>query len=459
MNHVRRIARRGLAALLILFALAFGAGCDPFDPVVSVGSPLPDTTQTAVQTEATPLPETPTAAPSETPLVTVAPSAQPTAEGNGSGAYTITADTGESQKTYYSESPDENALRVENGAIASIDGAAVEKRTGDASSLDDATAYGLNAAILVHQNAQLLLNNSETSAVPLGAGGAFVYGGVLRLQGGGIRTAGAFAFGLAAVAGGSVSAQDCNVMTNGADSPAVYAAADGDINMEGGTVVTGGERSPALIAAGSLEATGATIRANNAGAVEVNGGTVELTDCAVTGSAQTGADAAYCVALYRNAFASGEGSAFTMTGGALTATKANLFFATNTDADIVLEGVALSMSEGSVLLRAVGNDGSLGRGIVGQNGANCTLTAKDQTLYGDIFADELSSVAITLKGSSTYTGAVNPANTARAASVTLEDDSTWTLTGDVYLSAFSGRIGSIVTNGYTVFVEGVPLTD
>ena len=64
---------------------------------------------------------------------------------------------------------------------------------------------------------------------------------------------------------------------------------------------------------------------------------------------------------------------------------------------------------------------------------------------------------ITLKGESDYTGTINTANTAHAAEMTLEDGSTWTLTGNAYLTAFSGRIGSIETNGYTVFVKGIPL--
>ena len=44
------------------------------------------------------------------------------------------------------------------------------------------------------------------------------------------------------------------------------------------------------------------------------------------------------------------------------------------------------------------------------------------------------------------------------ATVTLEDEATWTLTDNAYLTAFTGRVGSIITNGFTVFVNGVALT-
>ncbi|MPM37834.1 hypothetical protein SDC9_84453 [bioreactor metagenome] len=105
-----------------------------------------------------------------------------------------------------------------------------------------------------------------------------------------------------------------------------------------------------------------------------------------------------------------------------------------------------------------GNDGSLGWGKAGRNGATCTLSANDQTLSGDIVVDEQSAVSLLLKGDSSYTGTVNTANTAKAAKVTLEDGSTWTLTGNAYLTAFSGRVSSIVTNGFTVYVDGNPLS-
>ena len=98
-------------------------------------------------------------------------------------------------------------------------------------------------------------------------------------------------------------------------------------------------------------------------------------------------------------------------------------------------------------------------GDSGRNGADCAVIAKDQTLRGDIVVDALSSISLTLRGESDYTGTINTANTARAAKVTLEDDAVWTLTGNAYLTAFTGRVSSIVANGYTVYVNGVPLTE
>ena len=127
--------KRRITVLLALLSLAFATGCNFTDPVVSVGSPSPSFTQSAAPTN-TAVPETPTAKPQTTPQASAEPlpSASP-GEANGAGAYTIATDVSESKKTYYSEHPDENALRVENSAIAGVDGASVEKRAGDADSL------------------------------------------------------------------------------------------------------------------------------------------------------------------------------------------------------------------------------------------------------------------------------------------------------------------------------------
>jgi hypothetical protein len=174
-------------------------------------------------------------------------------------------------------------------------------------------------------------------------------------------------------------------------------------------------------------------------------------------SAATGTQLSpYCVAFYQ--FGGGASGSFSMTCGALSALNGDLFYVTNSDASIYLEGVALSLSEGGVLLRAGGNDGTQGWGEAGKNGADCSIIAENQQLAGDIIADELSSVSLTLRGDSTFTGTVNTANTARAASVTLEEGTSWVLTGDAYLTSFVGRVSGIVTNGFTVYVNGIALT-
>ena len=42
-------------------------------------------------------------------------------------------------------------------------------------------------------------------------------------------------------------------------------------------------------------------------------------------------------------------------------------------------------------------------------------------------------------------------------SLTLDDTSSWTLTGDSYVTSFTGDASQIISNGYTLYVNGVAL--
>jgi hypothetical protein len=42
--------------------------------------------------------------------------------------------------------------------------------------------------------------------------------------------------------------------------------------------------------------------------------------------------------------------------------------------------------------------------------------------------------------------------------VTLDASSTWTLTGDSYVTSFTGDAANVISNGYTLYVNGVALT-
>ncbi len=463
MNQIDRTIRRPLAALAMVCFLMFFTGCGLFEPTGGAALSTPDAAHSATPGD-TATPQPPSPAPTNRYSSTAEPSGEQAEEANGAGAYTITADTNESQKTYYSTQPDENALRVENGAVAGVDGARVEKMEGDSTSLENTVIYGLNAALLVRANAQLLLTNSEIFSAALGAGGVFAYGGTLQIQGGSIRAVGDSSYAVSAASGGVISLYEINLSTLGEMSPAVRAAAEGAVIIEGGITTSNGASSPVLSAAGSIDVKNATLRANHSEIAAINGGSVMLTDCAVTGRMGDvfSADVLikpYAVALYRDANPGGQTSSFSMTRGALTALTGDLFYATNTTANIYLEGVALSIADGRALLRVSGNDGSRGWGEAGNNGADCTLIVQDQVLLGDIVVDAFSTVSVTLRGESTYTGTVNEAGTARAAEVTLEDGATWTLTGNAYLTSFTGRVSDIETNGYAVYVNGALLTN
>ena len=81
------------------------------------------------------------------------------------------------------------------------------------------------------------------------------------------------------------------------------------------------------------------------------------------------------------------------------------------------------------------------------------MNATDQKLEGSITVDEISSLEINLSNS-TYEGAINEDGAAGNVTVNLNDGSTWTLTGDSYISDFEGDLDSITANGQHLYVNG-----
>ena len=74
--------------------------------------------------------------------------------------------------------------------------------------------------------------------------------------------------------------------------------------------------------------------------------------------------------------------------------------------------------------------------------------------------DSISELAMTISDGSSYTGAINAdGTTASSLSVTIDDSSTWTLTGDSYITAFNGNMDNVNLNGYTLYVNGAAMVD
>ena len=156
-------------------------------------------------------------------------------------------------------------------------------------------------------------------------------------------------------------------------------------------------------------------------------------------------------------------SSFTMTGGSLTSKNGHVFHVTNTSAVITLEGVEIVNEDADNILLSVCADGWSG----GSNIA--VLKAIDQQLVSAIKVGSDSSLTLELTGGSTFEGCIDGAITnakgetvsteAGTVSVTLDNTSTWTLTGDSYVTEFHGDAANVITNGYTLYVGGTPLTN
>jgi hypothetical protein len=238
--------------------------------------------------------------------------------------------------------------------------------------------------------------------------------------------------------------------------------------VDGGTYTSNGLGSPAIYSTAEIHVANATLVSNLSEGVCIEGlNSIELTDCDLTANnTKRNGNATFLDTIMIYQSMSGDAasgtSSFTMTGGSLTSKSGHVFHVTNTSAVINLSGVTITNEDSSNILLSVCDDGWSG------GGNKATLNATSQKLSGAILVGSNSTLTLNLTSGSTFEGYVdgnitNAAGTVVSTevgtvSVTLDDSSTWTLTSDSYVTEFSGNAANVISNGYTLYVNGVALT-
>jgi hypothetical protein len=376
-----------------------------------------------------------------------------------SGAYTLDGGTKTlSDPSYTAAKEDQSGVYVINGGSLTLNNATVST-SGNTSSDENSSFYGLNAGVLAASASNLTMNGGTITTSGTGANGAFATGSgtSVALTNVVINATGDGGHGVMATQGGVMALTGVDITTSGAHSaPIATDRGGGTIIASGGTITTSGQDSPCYYSTGVLTITGSTCNATGSETVVIEGtNSVILTDSALASSV---ADK-WGVMIYQSfsGDATGSDGVFTMSGGSLAYTDAGgpLFYVTNTTGNITLKGVQVSASSGT-LLKAEGNDRW---GTSGANGGTANFTADAQTLSGNFTADAISSLNLTLINASTLTGAINPENSAKAANLTLDASSTWTVTADSYLTCLTNptisgtNISNIIGNGHTVYYD------
>ena len=157
-------------------------------------------------------------------------------------------------------------------------------------------------------------------------------------------------------------------------------------------------------------------------------------------------------------------------GGSLTANNGGMFYTTNTESTFLLDGVDITPSaENDFFLKCTGNANARGWGQSGANGADCSFTARNQTMEGDVIWDSISQLDFYMLDGSTLTGAVLDDETNAGsggdgcANLYISADSTWVVTGNSVLTNLysagtivdaQGRAVTIVDTNGTVLVQG-----
>lgn len=395
------------------------------------------------------------------------------------GAVEITSADNQSGEIYTGTTADENALLIATSEEVTITNPTVTK-TGDSDGGDNCNFYGLNAAVLVKDGSTTTITGGTLTSDADGANGIFSYGGnggrngaagdgtTVIIRDTKIVTTGDGSGGIMTTGGGITYAYNLDVTTGGRSSAAIRTdRGGGTVVVDGGTYTSNGLGSPAIYSTADITVSNATLTSNLSEGVCIEGlNSITLNNCNLTANnTKCNGNATFFDTIMIYQSMSGDSASgtshFTMTGGSLTSKSGHVFHVTNTSAVITLNGVEITNEDAANILLSVCADGWSG----GSNIAE--LKGIAQKLNGIIKVGSDSTLTINLTEGSTLEGSIdgtitnakgeNVSTEVGTISVTLDSTSTWTLSADSYVTEFNGNAANVISNGYTLYVNGVAL--
>ncbi len=456
--------------MLVLSACSTG-GSPQASPIQTVSTQTTSTAAAIASSNASaparnpPLGTPPSSAPGGNP-----PSGGPSSGGTGSsdassglasatGAYSQSGGAiSKTDQTYSASKEDESTILVTDGGSFTLTNSLITS-SGNTSSQDNSSFYGLNAGVLATSGSTINLADSTISTTGTGANGAFSTGSgsSVNLTNVTINATSDDAHAVMATQGGTMTINNVNMTTSGgSSSPIATDRGGGMITVTGGTVTTSGNNSAGIYSTGNIMVTNGTFISNGAEAAVIKGAnSITLTDSSLTSNF----GGKWGVMIYQSMSgdAQGTGGTFAMTGGSLVyaASDGPLFYITNSTGNVTLKNVKVTAASGVLVKASAGNWGNSG-----SNGGAVILNMDGQSLTGDLVADSISSITASMQNNSSLIGAINSGNTARSINLTLDASSTWTVTGNSYLSCLSdssgisgSTISNVIGNGYTVFYD------
>ena len=379
----------------------------------------------------------------------------------------FTSDTEESGQSYTSEGTDESAVLVSNGANVTLKDFTVNRTSEDSKGGDSSSFYGVGASILVTDGTVDLKGGTITSDAD-GAAGAFAYDkGTVNISDTAITTTGNTAGGIHAAGGGTVNAENLTVHTSGESSAAIRSdRGGGTMRVKGGSYTSSGTGSPAVYCTADIEVEDAKLTAENSEAVCIEGlNSLSLTNCDLSGHIQENEqnDCDWTVILYQSMSGDSEvgNAVLNMTGGSLTSENGGLFYTTNTESTFYLNNVNITPSSNNeFFLKCTGNANKRGWGQSGANGADCSFTAENQKMEGDVIWDSISNLKFKMTEGSILTGGFIQDESCAGnggsgtADLSIDATSTWIVTKDSQLSSLTNKGTIKDAEGKTVTIKG-----
>lgn len=297
---------------------------------------------------------------------------------------------------------------------------------------DDRRETGRNSALLADAGSQVLLESCEVTSHASQADGVTASGKGTKVTflEGNVTTNRSASAGINVIHGADVIVQKTEVNTSNNQSPAFCALDSGSVVITEAFGANGGQASPSFyVATGKIQADKCrmssakwTIGSLDDGLLEVTGS--ELKAGGICGFLVYGAERERECRSY---------GVLNLKKNTITVSEGPLILLTNTYADIYLTGNKISCKSDEII--SVRRDEW---GVKGFNQGDGAVYLEKQTLNGDIFVDSIGSLSLFLKKRAKLNGAItgNPTD-KREVKVIMHKGATWTVKGDVYLTAVS----------------------
>ena len=377
------------------------------------------------------------------------------------GATEISSDTTNNGENYDSTEGSQNALLV-TGGTSTITNPTITK-SGDSDG-DNSDFYGTNAGVLVKEGT-LNINGGNVTTNGSHANGVFAYSnGTINISDTNIKTTSNNSGAIMVTGGGTLTANNVTAETDGNSSAPIRSdRGGGTLTVNGGNYTSHGTGSPVIYSTANITVNNSNLTSTASEGVVVEGKnsvtlnnvTMEATNTKLNGNSETYKS----IFIYQSM--SGDAdvgtSSFTAKDSKIINNKGEIIFVTNTSTVIELENNEIINNDKDGNFMKIS---SAKWGTSGKNGGTVTLNAKSQKIEGNILVDNISTLDLSLKNGSSYTGAINNENTAKTINITLDSSSSLTLTGDTYITSLNNEVSNnsnINFNGYKLYVNGTAI--
>jgi len=355
-----------------------------------------------------------------------------------------------SGETLTTSTSDYNVVQVTKGTLSLTDCAVT--KTGDYSSSysgDDTSFYGTNSAVYASgSGATVNMTGGTVTTDAKGANAVFATNGAtINVSGITIDNTKSVSRGLHCTGGGIINATNVNITTRSETSSTVATdRGGGTVTVRGGTITAKGNKSAVLYSTGTISVDGIRGLSEKGPMATVEGANTVIIE---NSTMQSDAEARG-ILLHQSNSGDAEGTkpVCNITNSTLTTTNSSapLAFVTNVTGTLTLTDVTLNVASNKLMTVEYYKRGENSTGHL------VLRTTKDSWTYtGDVDADEVNNLTVTVGANVTWNGAADEDNNAKLSTVIVESGAVWNLTGNNYVSILTNN-GTINKNGYTLTV-------